>query len=61
MTFDEIARTACIAILVGVAIGGGFSLAWLTYRTHIEDLQQHVKDLKEAVLILLKNSNGSDS
>ena len=61
MTYDEIARTACISILVGAAIGIGFSLAWMTYRTHIEDLRNHIKDLKEAVLTLIKNNNGSDS
>ena len=60
-SMDEIIRIACIGIIVATAIGSGFFLSYLTYKTHIRDLQEHAHDLKEAILTLMNNINGTDN
>ena len=61
MTMDEIARTACLTVVVGTPMGIGFWLAWFAYKNHIKDLQNHVKDLKETLFVLMPKNNGTDT
>lgn len=57
MTMDEIARTACLTVIVGTPMAIGFFLSWLVYRDHVKDLQEHVLDLKETIRVLLPHGN----
>ena len=59
MTMDEIYRLAYMTVIVGTPMTIGFMASFFVYREHIKDLQDHVKDLREAVFVLLPKHDGS--